>query len=116
MDRQASSSSSSSTGNRRLQNQYLILYNAISTTLWLIILARVALLLPLVGGRHVYDGVGDFAKWTQTLALLEVAHSASGQAPRPSSLFPLPSLPHPPSAYTGKSCCCCCCCWLWEQS
>lgn len=60
----------------RSQQQYLIGYNLISATLWIAILGRVLLLVPLVGVERVYGGVGQFAKWTQTLALLEVAHSA----------------------------------------
>jgi very-long-chain (3R)-3-hydroxyacyl-CoA dehydratase len=46
--------------------------------LWLVVLGRVLLLVPLVGFGRVYPGVGNFAKWTQTLALLEVVHSALG--------------------------------------
>jgi hypothetical protein len=46
--------------------------------LWLVVLGRVILLVPLVGFGRVYPGVGNFAKWTQTLALLEVVHSAVG--------------------------------------
>jgi hypothetical protein len=33
---------------------------------------------PLVGFGKVYVGVGQFAKWTQTLAGLEVVHAALG--------------------------------------
>ena len=66
---------------RRLQTQYLILYNFVSAILWLAILGRVILLVPLVGFKNVYGGVGAFAKWTQTLAVLEVVHSASGEDP-----------------------------------
>ncbi|KAI9872519.1 MAG: hypothetical protein M1830_001531 [Pleopsidium flavum] len=69
MDRDSSS--------RRIKAQYLIFYNFISAVLWLAVLGRVVLLVPLVGFKNVYGGVGEFAKWTQTLALLELAHSAS---------------------------------------
>lgn len=31
-----------------------------------------------MGFGRVYPGVGQFAKWTQTVALLEVLHSAVG--------------------------------------
>jgi hypothetical protein len=61
-----------------LRTQYLILYNFVSMILWLVVLGRVVLLVPLVGFGRVYSGVGNFAKWTQTLALLEVVHSAVG--------------------------------------
>lgn len=64
--------------NRRLQIQYLIGYNLICAVLWTAILGRVILLVPLVGFGNVHGGVGEFTKWTQTLALLEVVHSALG--------------------------------------
>ena len=68
-----SSGSSSST-----RTSYLVYYNFISALLWLSVLGRVVLLVPLVGHSHVYGGVGEFAKWTQTLAVLEMVHSAAG--------------------------------------
>lgn len=58
--------------------QYLVFYNLISAVLWLAILGRTALLVPLVGFENVHGGVGEFTKWTQTLALLEIVHSALG--------------------------------------
>lgn len=66
-----------------LQSQYLILYNLASAVLWLAVLGRVILLIPLVGFNNVYGGVGQFAKWTQSLALLEVVHSVTGERCRP---------------------------------
>ena len=62
--------------NRR--GQYLVLYNVTSGFLWFAVLARTVLLLGLVGPEYVYAGVGDFTKWVQTLALLEIVHSATG--------------------------------------
>jgi very-long-chain (3R)-3-hydroxyacyl-CoA dehydratase len=59
--------------------QYLIIYNFVSAVLWSVVLGRVLLLVPLVGFGRVYPGVGQFTKWTQTLALLEVVHAAVGQ-------------------------------------
>lgn len=61
------------------RTQYLILYNFASALLWLVVLGRVLLLVPLVGFGRVYAGVGRFAKATQSLALLEVVHAASGK-------------------------------------
>lgn len=61
-----------------LRTQYLILYNFVSMILWLVVLGRVVLLVPLVGFGRVYQGAGNFTKWTQTMALLEVVHSAVG--------------------------------------
>jgi len=63
------------------KTQYLILYNFVSAILWAAVLGRVLLLVPLVGFGNVYAGVGNFAKWTQTLALLEIFHAASGKLP-----------------------------------
>ena len=71
-------STSTSTSNRRLQTQYLVYYNLACAVLWFAILGRLILLVPLVGFANVYGGIGGFTKWTQTLALLEVGHSALG--------------------------------------
>nr|POE74318.1 putative very-long-chain (3r)-3-hydroxyacyl-coa dehydratase [Quercus suber] len=74
---------------------YLIAYNAVSTMLWAVVLGRVVMITLLhgggarsgfgsqaridwLGGPNVYRGVGDFAKWTQTLAGLEVVHALIG--------------------------------------
>lgn len=67
-----------STPNRRLQSQYLVGYNLVSALLWTAVLGRVILLIPLVGFGDVHGGVGEFTKWTQTLAVLEVVHSTLG--------------------------------------
>ena len=64
---------------RSLKIQYLVLYNLLSAMLWVAVLGRVILLVPLVGFENVHGGVGEFAKWTQTLAVLEVVHSALGE-------------------------------------
>lgn len=66
------------TPNRRQQTQYLIAYNLICAVLWTAVLGRVIFLVPLVGFENVAGGVGEFAKWTQTLAALEIVHSALG--------------------------------------
>lgn len=60
--------------------QYLVAYNLICTILWIAVLGRLVLLIPMVGLENVYGGVGDFTKWTQTLAVMEIIHSASGTA------------------------------------
>jgi very-long-chain (3R)-3-hydroxyacyl-CoA dehydratase len=61
------------------KTQYLVLYNFVSALLWLVVLGRVVLLVPLVGFGRTYAGVGRFAKWTQTMALLEIVHAATGK-------------------------------------
>lgn len=69
----------SSAQTRAQQKQYyLIGYNLLNSILWTAILGRLLLLIPLVGFQNVYGGVGDFAKWSQTLAVLEIVHSATG--------------------------------------
>lgn len=61
-----------------LKTGYLILYNFISAILWGTVLGRVLLVGAVHGTSNVYLGVGQFAKWTQTLAILEVVHAALG--------------------------------------
>jgi very-long-chain (3R)-3-hydroxyacyl-CoA dehydratase len=63
--------------NRR--GQYLVLYNVVSCFLWFVVLARTGLVLVLLGPQNVYPAVGDFVKWTQSLALLEILHAATGK-------------------------------------
>lgn len=79
--------SARSTPNRRLQSQYLVSYNLVCAVLWAAVLGRVVLLIPLVGFGNVHGGVGEFTKWAQTLALLEVGHSALGMVTQSSPLF-----------------------------
>ena len=76
-----------STSNRRFQAQYLAGYNLVCAVLWAAVLGRVILLVPLVGFGKVYGGVGQFTKWTQTLALLEIGHSTSGMNIHGSPLY-----------------------------
>ncbi|KAK3648996.1 hypothetical protein LTR56_007128 [Elasticomyces elasticus] len=57
---------------------YLILYNFVSAILWSVVLGRTLLIAGLHGYGSVHDGVGEFTKWTQTLAALEIVHAAIG--------------------------------------
>ncbi|KAI4147635.1 MAG: hypothetical protein LQ340_005469 [Diploschistes diacapsis] len=77
--------SSSSTSPRVRQQQYLLIYNLASAILWFSVLVRVLVLIPLVGYQNVYGGVGDFARWVQTGALLEIVHAALGLVRSPIS-------------------------------
>ncbi|CAZ85184.1 unnamed protein product [Tuber melanosporum] len=63
---------------RPFKDQYLIAYNAVSVVLWFGVVGRTLLLLPLVGHENVYAGVGNYTKWAQTLAILEVFHILLG--------------------------------------
>lgn len=65
--------------------EYLTAYNSICTLLWLSIFGRVVLLIPITGYESVYEAAGDITKWTQTVAVLEILHSAFG---RPSPKVP----------------------------
>ena len=69
---------SSDSGSLSYRTLYLISYNSISAVLWYIVLWRVLLTASTFGYEHVYASVGEFTKWTQTLALLEVVHSVAG--------------------------------------
>ncbi|GAB7347136.1 hypothetical protein MBLNU459_g3260t1 [Dothideomycetes sp. NU459] len=61
-----------------LKTTYLVLYNFVSSILWSTVLGRVLLIAAIHGTSEVYSGVGNFTKWTQTLALAEVLHAAFG--------------------------------------
>ena len=66
-----------------LKTTYLVLYNFVSAVLWLTILGRVVSISSLTGSTDmVFKTTSEFTKWTQTLALLEVAHSALGESHR----------------------------------
>lgn len=61
------------------KQQYLILYNLVSGFLWFVVLARTVSILSIGGPKYVHEEVGEFTKWTQSLALLEIVHSAVGE-------------------------------------
>ncbi|KAI5807049.1 tyrosine phosphatase-like protein [Geopyxis carbonaria] len=61
-----------------LKTRYLVAYNLLSAVLWLGVLGRVVLLLPLVGAEHIHAAVGEYTKWVQTLAVLEIVHISAG--------------------------------------
>lgn len=64
-----------------LKTQYLILYNLNSAVLWFVILGRVVSGVPQHGFGGTYEAVGNFAKLTQTAAVLEIIHAAIGKNP-----------------------------------
>lgn len=57
---------------------YLVAYNAISAALWSVVLVRTAQTAFTEGFEAVYPTVGEWTKWTQTLAGLEILHSILG--------------------------------------
>lgn len=60
------------------RNLYLVFYNSLSAMLWAVILTRVVSIVALYGRKDVYSWVGEYTKWVQTLAVLEVVHSLVG--------------------------------------
>ncbi|KAF2666559.1 PTPLA-domain-containing protein [Microthyrium microscopicum] len=61
------------------KTKYLISYNLISAGLWIALLHRVISESLLKGHPHqLYDITGTYARWVQTVALLEVGHSLFG--------------------------------------
>lgn len=60
------------------KSNYLIFYNLVSAALWSGVLAQVIQLNATQGHEKVYAGVGEYTKWVQTLAGLEVVHAALG--------------------------------------
>jgi hypothetical protein len=71
-----------------LKTQYLILYNLNSALLWLVVLGRVVFGVPEHGFGATYEAVGQFAKLTQTVAVLEIIHAATGKNPPRAQLWP----------------------------
>ena len=78
-DSQTSTQKDASADNESLSYKkfYLVIYNAASMMLWQIIMFRV-ILFGSFGGVSVYHGAGEFTKWTQTFAALEIVHSLLG--------------------------------------
>ncbi|KUI59315.1 Very-long-chain (3R)-3-hydroxyacyl-CoA dehydratase hpo-8 [Cytospora mali] len=65
-----------------LKRVYLIAYNALNAVLWSVVLGRTVATLYTrgldAGPASVYPAVGEWTKWTQTLAALEIVHSLLG--------------------------------------
>ncbi|KAL8691391.1 MAG: hypothetical protein Q9224_004187 [Gallowayella concinna] len=78
--------------------EYLTAYNSVCALLWLSVFARVVVVLPITGVESVYEAAGDFTKWTQTVAVLEILHSAFGVS---YSLLSLPILVFRFTPYPG---------------
>ncbi|TDZ23826.1 putative very-long-chain (3R)-3-hydroxyacyl-CoA dehydratase [Colletotrichum sidae] len=61
-----------------VKNAYLILYNFVSAVAWSVVLGRTIGLYTLRGSRFVHLGVGDWTRWTQTMAAMEILHALLG--------------------------------------
>ncbi|EPS44535.1 hypothetical protein H072_1469 [Dactylellina haptotyla CBS 200.50] len=62
----------------KLKANYLVAYNTLSSVLWAVVLARAVTISVRDGVDKVYEGVGDYTKWTQTLAAMEIVHALAG--------------------------------------
>ncbi|KAF3908499.1 hypothetical protein ABW21_db0205054 [Orbilia brochopaga] len=61
-----------------IKANYLVAYNTLSAALWAVVLARTAVTAARDGFDGVYEVVGDYVKWTQTLAVMEIVHALAG--------------------------------------
>lgn len=64
-----------------LKANYLLAYNAVSMFSWLSLLWHAGLVVKLWGLEYVHPHVDTFWKVTQSLAVLEIIHSAFGRSP-----------------------------------
>lgn len=60
---------------------YLVLYNFASAVAWSVVLGRTVAVCALRGPESVYGAVGEWTKWTQTAAAMEILHSLLGRSP-----------------------------------
>jgi very-long-chain (3R)-3-hydroxyacyl-CoA dehydratase len=67
---------------------YLILYNAASAVAWATILGRVAVVLGWKGSFFVPIVVDNFARITQTCAVMEILHALTGTQPVSHTILP----------------------------
>lgn len=63
----------------KLKANYLVAYNTLSSALWAVVLVRTAVTVARGGFENVYDNVGEYTKWTQTLAVMEIIHALAGR-------------------------------------
>ncbi|KAM7202307.1 protein tyrosine phosphatase [Naviculisporaceae sp. PSN 640] len=77
------STKSSSQSGFGLRKAYLVAYNAASAVAWATVLGRVAVVLGMRGAALVPIGVNDFARTTQTFAVMEIFHALTGIVPAP---------------------------------
>ncbi|KAH7328443.1 tyrosine phosphatase-like protein [Stachybotrys elegans] len=61
-----------------VKTAYLVLYNLASAVAWSVVLGRTLSVAATRGPPYVHLVVGDWTKWTQTMAGMEVLHSLLG--------------------------------------
>jgi hypothetical protein len=74
-----------------LKKAYLIAYNAASAAAWGVVLVQVILIGSTQGPVAVGNALGEYARITQTFAIMEILHSVTGL-----------SAPLPPRALRGR--------------
>jgi very-long-chain (3R)-3-hydroxyacyl-CoA dehydratase len=78
-DSQSISPQAQTASKTSLKTKYLITYNLVSAGLWVAVLHRVVVVGALQKNPEgLYSVVGVWARWIQTLALLEIVHSIFG--------------------------------------
>ena len=65
----------------KARNDYLVAYNGISAIMWSAVLSQVIGTVVLYGWEKVFDRASEFTQLVQSLAALEVLHSAAGMLP-----------------------------------
>ncbi|KAK0623072.1 tyrosine phosphatase-like protein [Immersiella caudata] len=62
---------------------YLVLYNAASAVAWAVVFGRVVATYSANGAGDVASAVDNFARTTQTFAVMEILHALTGVVPAP---------------------------------
>lgn len=62
---------------------YLVLYNFASAVAWSVVLGRAVSVCAVRGPQFVPFAVGEWTRWTQTMAGMEVLHSLLGMPCEP---------------------------------
>ncbi|KAK4455911.1 hypothetical protein QBC34DRAFT_388292 [Podospora aff. communis PSN243] len=65
------------------KNAYLVLYNAASAIAWATVLGRVTVAYSTDGAEAVPAAVDNFARVTQSFAIMEIFHALTGVVPAP---------------------------------
>jgi very-long-chain (3R)-3-hydroxyacyl-CoA dehydratase len=77
-----------------IKNGYLILYNTVSALAWGLVLQSTVQTLVQSGPESVYLTTGEFTKWTQTAAAMEILHSLFGTQIQNKDTFPATQTSH----------------------
>lgn len=64
---------------KKARNDYLIAYNGISAIMWSAVLAQVIGTVVMQGWEKVFSNAANFTRMVQTMAVMEIVHSAAGK-------------------------------------